>query len=169
MNYFELFEIPISLKPDMNIVKKKFFELSRKFHPDFYTNASEEEQAEALEKSALLNKALKIFSSDEETIKYVLIGKNLMEEEEKYQLDNFFLMNVMELNEALMDAKMEGDEAKLETLKSSITQLQQEIYEPIKNIVEHYKEDITTQEELLQVKEYYYQKKYLARILESLK
>jgi len=169
MNYFELFEIPVSLKPDMNIVKKKFFELSRKFHPDFYTNASEEEQAEALEKSALLNKAFKIFSSEDETIKYLLVEKNLMEDEEKYQLDKFFLMNVMELNEALMDAKMEGDETKLETLQSSITQLQQEIYEPIKNIVEHYKEDNTTQEELLQVKEYYYQKKYLARILESLK
>ena len=34
----------------------------------------------------------------------------------------------------------------------------------LKNIIENYKEGVTTEEELLQVKEYYFKKKYLERL-----
>ena len=168
MDYFELFNIPLSLFVDASSIKKRFYELSRKYHPDFFSNTSEEEQSEALEMSAMLNKALKVFSNPEETIKYVLQLKGLLEEEEKYQLPPDFLMDVMELNEQLMDAKMEGDEAKKTALKEQIANLQTEIYEPVKSIVEHYQEGITSEEELLQVKKYYFQKKYLARMLTTI-
>ncbi|MGB3153926.1 MAG: hypothetical protein WBB06_04965, partial [Chitinophagaceae bacterium] len=53
-------------------------------------------------------------------------------------------------------------------LEIRLAELQEEIYEPVKKIVEHYKEGITTEKELLQVKEYYYQKKYLDRIRHQL-
>ena len=168
MDYFELFNIPVSLFVDASSIKKKFYELSRKYHPDFFSNTSEEEQSEALEMSAMLNKALKVLSNPEETIKYVLQLKGLLEEEEKYQLPPDFLMDVMELNELLMDAKMEGDEAKKTALKEQIANLQTEIYEPVKSIVEHYQEGITSEKELLQVKKYYFQKKYLARMLTTI-
>ena len=168
MDYFELFNIPVSLFVDASSIKKKFYELSRKYHPDFFSNTSEEEQSEALEMSAMLNKALKVLSDPEETIKYVLQLKRLLEEEEKYQLPPDFLMDVMELNEQLMDAKMEGDEAKKTALKEQIANLQTEIYEPVKSIVEHYQEGITSEKELLQVKKYYFQKKYLARMLTTI-
>ena len=168
MDYFELFNIPLSLFVDASSIKKRFYELSRKYHPDFFSNTSEEEQSEALEMSAMLNKALKVFSNPEETIKYVLQLKGLLEEEEKYQLPPDFLMDVMELNEQLMDAKMEGDEAKKTALKEQIANLQTEIYEPVKSIVEHYQEGITSEKELLQVKKYYFQKKYLARMLTTI-
>ena len=168
MDYFELFNIPLSLFVDASSIKKRFYELSRKYHPDFFSNTSEEEQSEALEMSAMLNKALKVFSNPEETIKYVLQLKGLLEEEEKYQLPPDFLMDVMELNEQLMDAKMEGDEAKKTALKEQVANLQTEIYEPVKSIVEHYQEGITSEKELLQVKKYYFQKKYLARMLTTI-
>ncbi|RZL52049.1 MAG: Fe-S protein assembly co-chaperone HscB, partial [Pedobacter sp.] len=44
MNYFELYELPISFNPDQAIVKQQFYALSKKFHPDFYINESEEKQ-----------------------------------------------------------------------------------------------------------------------------
>ncbi len=165
MNYFQLFEIPITLQVDAAALKKKFYELSRKYHPDFYSQATEDEQDEALEKSSILNKAFKTFSNKDETIKYVLKEKGLLQEEEKYQLSPDFLMEMMELNEAVMDAKMEGDTAKEMQVHTSIQKLENELYAPVKTIVEDYKEGITTKEELLQVKEYYYRKKYLQRIL----
>lgn len=165
MNYFELYNIPVSLKVDAAPLKQQFYALSRKYHPDFFTAATEEEQADALEKSSMVNKAFKTFSNPDETIKYVLMQKGLLEEEEKYQLPNGFLMEMMELNENLMDAKLEGDQTALENQQSGIENLQMEIYEPIKQIVEHYQEGVTSKEELLQVKEYYYKKKYLNRIL----
>jgi molecular chaperone HscB len=57
MNYFELYEMPISLLPDQQQVKQKFYELSRKYHPDFYTRENDNEQAEALEISSQVNRA----------------------------------------------------------------------------------------------------------------
>ena len=168
MTYFELFEIPVKLKVDGTTLKKKFFELSRKYHPDHFAGAAEKEQSESLEKSAQLNKALKTLQNPGETIKYVLQLKGLQEEEEKYQLPPDFLMEMMEINEQLADAKMEDDQATIGDLQLAIEDVQSRIYEPVKEIVEGYEEGITTEEELLKVKEYYYKKKYLKRIKHQL-
>ncbi len=169
MNYFELFEIPVSLLPDEKMVKRKFYELSRKYHPDFYTNTSQTEQAQALETSSAINKAYKIFQNRDETIKYVLQQKGFLIEEEKYKLPPHFLMEMLELNEQLTDAKMEEDEAAAKAVHQQIKNKETEIYEPVKNSIEYYKEGATTEEELLQVKDYYYKKKYLTRILAGMR
>ncbi len=168
MNYFELFEIPVQLQVDMAGLSKRFFELSKKHHPDYFINGTEEEQLEVLEKSAFLNKAFKTFQKNDETIKYVLQLNNLLEEEEKYQLPADFLMEVMEINEELMDQKMNESSTEYTSLKNRIIQLQNEIYEPVKEIIENYNELLHTEKELLQVKEYYFKKKYLNRIVQQL-
>ena len=168
MTYFELFELPVRLKVDKAALTKKYFELQKKYHPDFFSNASEEEQADVLEKSSLVNKAYKTFQNADETIKYVLMQKGLLEEEEKYQLPPDFLMEMLELNEGISDAKIEDDAEKISDFKNQIASITNEIYEPVEQIVEGYKEGATTEKELLQVKEYYYKQKYLNRILAGL-
>jgi molecular chaperone HscB len=165
MNFFELFNIPVQLKVNTSLLSKKFIELSRKFHPDYFINESQEAQAEALEKSAMLNKALKTFQQPDETIKYVLKEKGLLQEEEKYELPPDFLMEVMEINEELMDV----DDTEPGTgLIQKIELLENEIYTPVKKTMENYQEGITTEKELMQVKEYYYKKKYIERIKKQL-
>src|SRR5688572_31008122 len=109
MNYFDLFEIPVQLKVDTSGLTKKFFELSRKYHPDHFIRKGEEARAGALDRSALLNKAWKTFQHPDETIKYVLQLKGLLEEEEKYELPPDFLMEVLGINEKLMDAGLENE------------------------------------------------------------
>jgi molecular chaperone HscB len=166
MNYFEIFGLPVQLKVDKADLPKRFFELSRKFHPDFYANSTPSEKGKSLEITANLNKAFKTFQNEDDTIKYTLQLKGLLEEEEKYQLPPDFLMEVLEINEKVMDAE---DDPNLKVhLQSAIDQLQTEIYEPVKEIIEHYQDGITTEKELLQVKEYYYKKKYLTRIRKEL-
>ncbi len=71
---------------------------------------------------------------------------------------------MMELNEALMD----DDILNIEEVETKIFQLQKALYDDIQNIIENYTEDTTTEPQLLQVKDYYYKKKYLRRILERL-
>jgi molecular chaperone HscB len=161
MTYFELFDIPVQLKVNTAALSKQFFALSRQYHPDYFANEPEAVQTEMMEKSALLNKAWKTFQQPPATIKYVLQQKGLLEEEEKYALPPVFLMEVMDINEALMDT--EGADA-INDLEKKIAALEIEIYEPVKEIVEGYQEGITTEKELLQVKAWYYQKKYLDRI-----
>ena len=157
MNYFELFDLPLSLTVDNSKLAKKYFELQKKYHPDFYTQADEAEQEDALEKSSAVNKALKILQNKESTIKYVLQLKGLLEEEEKYQLPPDFLMEVMELNENLSD-----DSA------IAITAFENDIYAGVKQIIEGYDDASVTTANLLKVKEYYFKKKYLQRILDRL-
>ena len=74
-------------------------------------------------------------------------------------------MEVMDLNELLMDA---DDAATRQSIQNSTTVLEKTIYEPVKQIITNYQEGISSEKELLQVKEYYYQKKYLDRILVEL-
>lgn len=157
MNYFELFELPVSLNIDQGKLARKYFELQKKNHPDFFTQATEHEQEEALEISSQLNKALKIFKQREETIKYVLQLKGLLAEEEKYQLPPDFLMEMMELNETLSD-----DSA------AQIAAIEQELYIPVQPIIENYNDAAATEADLLKLKEYYYKKKYLQRILDRI-
>lgn len=164
MNYFELFEIPIQLQVDAKQLSGKFLQLSRRYHPDFYTKDTPDAQEDALQKSALLNKAWNVFQQPDQTIAYVLNLKGLLDEQEKFQLDPDFLMEMMDINEAIA----ENDPARQTSLNERLEELQQEIYAPVKKIVEDYQEGTTTEAELLKVKAYYFQKKYLDRIFSSL-
>ena len=136
---------------------KKYFELQKQFHPDFFTQASEDEQADALEKSSMLNTALKTLKNEDETLKYILLQKNCLQEDEKYQLPPTFLMDVMELNEDLNKETTQ----KIEAFESTL-------YVEVKDIVENYNNETVTPAQLVSLKEYYYKKKYLQRILERI-
>lgn len=165
MSFFDLFEIPVQLKVEKSALPHKYFELSRKYHPDLFVNADPEEQAMALERSALLNKAFRTFQNPDETIKYVLQLKGLLEEEEKYDLPPSFLMEVMDINEALMEAAGPENRA---SLLGSIDELQARIYEPVQAIIAGYRDGISPEKDLLLVKEYYYKKKYIDRIRQQI-
>ena len=155
MNYFELFDIPVSLTVDKSMLANKYFELQKKYHPDFFTQSDNDEQADALEKSSEINKALKVLQKKDSTIQYVLKLKGLLTDDEKYQLPPDFLMEMMDLNE-----NATGDAV------SAVTVLENEIYLPVKSIIENYQDMVTSETDLLKVKEYYYKKKYLQRILD---
>lgn len=157
MNYFELLELPVNINVDKSALSKKYFELQKKYHPDFYAKADEADQQEALEKTSELNKAYKTLKDQDATIQYLLKIKGLLQEEEKYPLPPDFLMEVMELNENLS-----ADSA------ASIETFEANIYNDVKVIIEEYNDTTVTNAELLQLKEYYYKKKYLQRILDRI-
>ncbi len=157
MNYFDLFEMPVSIHIDKTVLTKKYVELQKKYHPDFFTLENEAAQENALEVSSAINKAMKVFKTPDATLKYVLELKGMVEEEEKYPLPPDFLMEVMELNENLSDGSIAAVEA-----------VEKDIYGEVSGIIENYNDGTVTHAELLKLKEYYYKKKYLHRILERL-
>jgi len=157
MNYYDLFEIPISVSIDRALLSKRYFRLQKSFHPDYFTLADEAEQQTVLEKTALLNKAFKIFKDADATIKYLLQMKEMLTEEEKYPLSPDFLMEVMELNERLSAGTAD-----------QISAMENDIYAPVRNIIANYNDAKVTTDELLKLKEYYFKKKYLQRILDRI-
>ena len=56
-DYFEVFGLPRRLRVDLDALQRRFYELSRRHHPDFHQGAAAEDQARALEASALVNRA----------------------------------------------------------------------------------------------------------------
>ena len=164
MNYFELFEMPVSLIVDQNKLSSQYLVLQKKYHPDFLADAGKDVQAEALVKSSMVNNGFKILKDPDDTIKYVLELKGLLKEEEKYELPPAFLMEMMELNEGLMD----GDILNIEEAETKVFQLQKSLYHEVQHIIEGSGDDTITEAQLLQVKDYYFRKNYLKRILERL-
>ncbi|NCT95471.1 MAG: Fe-S protein assembly co-chaperone HscB [Chitinophagaceae bacterium] len=157
MNYFELFNIPVAFRVDNKQLTATYFELQKRYHPDRFAQAGADEQEEALRMSALVNRAYKTLKDPDETIKYLLSLKGLLEEEEKYALPPDFLMEMMELNERM-------EEADPGQVQAEIQQLKQDLYATVAAIVANYQEGTGTEKELLQVKDYYFRKKYLDRL-----
>lgn len=169
MNYFELYEMPVLFQVDQGLLKKKYYALSRQYHPDFFTNSPDEEQAGILEKASLVNKGYKILQNPDETIKYVLQLKGLLQEEEKFELDPQFLMEVMDINEELMELEMDENQEQLMNVEQKANRLMGKIYEDVAPVMDSYQDGVTTEEELLRVKDFYFQQKYLQRILDKIR
>jgi len=160
MNYFELFSLPERPIIDRSVLSKKFFELQRKFHPDYHTDDTENEQLDILELSSAVNKAYAIFKDDQKTIAYYLQTKGFLEEEEKYNLPADFLMEMMEVNELLDD----GEIAKVKALIADTeARMDLQFHQIVANL-----SDNIAQAEVLKIKDYYFRKKYLRRILDRL-
>ncbi len=160
MNYFELFEIPPGPTVDISIVSRKYLQLQKKFHPDFFTGAGELEQEDALQLSADINKAYKIFQQPVKTVEYFLQISGLLEADEKFVLPKDFLMEMMDINESLLE---DPEQTTIDVLKA-----EEKLNTEIKNITDNYWTGNTNGESLQHLKLNYFKKKYLQRILERL-
>lgn len=164
MNYFELFGLPIAFKADPNQLRTAFMNIQRASHPDKFVQGTEMEQELALEQSAMANKGFSLLSNTEKMLPYVLEITGHIQPDEKYNLAPDFLMEMMELNEAWMDAE---DESSKQNILAQINTLKNDIFSPIKAYLEAASIIDIPQEAMLQIKDYYYKKKYLDRILED--
>ncbi len=168
MNYFEFFDIAVGFKVDQAALKRTFYANSKKYHPDFYTLETEEKQQEILELSTLNNEAYKTLSDFDKRMKYILDLKGILDEEGQNKIPQDFLMEMMDINEALMELKFDFDPNKHQAITTQLQDLESAQYEQIKEVIENYSAETTSEKELLRVKDYYLKKRYLLRIQENL-
>ncbi len=170
MNYFELYEIPISFKPNQELIKQKFYALSKRYHPDFYVNESQDQQDEVLELSTLNNKAFQVLKDNQKRLHYVLELKGHLVEGENYSLPQSFLMEMMEVNEAIMELEFNPDDAKFEELTNQISDIENSLSNDLEVLTSSFDtSDAVDQENSLKaIKDIFYRTKYLWRIKESL-
>lgn len=171
MNYFELYGLPVNFHPDQNVVKQQFYALSKKYHPDFYINESPEKQEQALEMSTLNNKAFQILKDSGKVLQYVLELKGTITAGENYALPQSFLMEMMEVNEAIMDLQFDSDTDKLAQVKQEIAAIEQSLQAELIQNTQNFELHNTTQqsESLAKIKDVYYRNKYIQRLKESLR
>ncbi len=72
IDYFTCLGLPRRLTLDISKLEAKFYELSRAFHPDFYQNKSETEQAISLGNAATLNSAYRTLRDPVQRAEYLL-------------------------------------------------------------------------------------------------
>ncbi len=166
MNYFQFYNIPISFKIDEAGLKKTFLQNSKKYHPDFFTLENQADQDEALRLSTLNNDAYKVLRNFGSRIRYILELKGVLAEEGQNKLPQEFLMDMMDINEAIMDLQMDYD-----------TDLKNEVIAKIDSfehdLIVSIEDDISTFEnqedfDYSRIKNFYLKKKYLKRIKDNL-
>jgi molecular chaperone HscB len=121
MDHFEVFGLPRQLGIDTAELQRKFYELSRRGHPDFHQRESPERQAEILEASARLNAAYRALRDPLARIEYLVRLEEGRDTREgatvKPKAPPELLAEMFEIQEALQEAKSGGlDAAAKETL-----------------------------------------------------
>lgn len=167
INYFEFYDIPESFEPDAALLKKKFYTLSKQYHPDFYANEDEAKQQEILEISTINNKAYQTLTDPAKRLEYILKQHNLVNEGAKPQLQGDFLMEMMDLNERLMEA---DDAEQLASIRAQALAVEDDLSNQLKRLTIDYEtlNDTAKEDRLNHIADIYYRQKYLLRIKESL-
>lgn len=134
-DYFTCLGFPRRLTVDLNQLEAKFYELSRAFHPDFYQNKSETEQAISLGNAATLNSAYRTLRDPIQRTEYLLDLEAGAVKEIRTSPPADLFEEILELQDTL-DAYRETDpnsdaarnlRAQLQTAKAALEQRQQEM------------------------------------------
>ena len=168
MKYFELYDLPVSFLLDEKALKRKFYKLSKQFHPDFFTLETVEKQAEILELSTINNEAYKTLSDFDKRMEYILKEKGIYEAEGQNKMPQDFLMEMMDINEALMELEFDFDTETFEKTKVEVDNLEKDLSDAIQPVLENYQEASENTIDLEKVKEFYFKRKYLLRIQNNL-
>jgi molecular chaperone HscB len=112
VDHFEVFGLPRRLGIDTAELQRKFYELSRRGHPDFHQGETPERQAEILDASARLNAAYRALRDPLARIEYLVRleeGRNTREGATvKPKAPPELLEEMFEIQEALQEAKSAG-------------------------------------------------------------
>jgi molecular chaperone HscB len=119
-DYFSFLGVPRRLGLDPQDLERRFRDLSRKFHPDYFYNASPAERLASLERSSYLNDAYRTLRDRATRIEHLLAIEGLppaKSDDSGAKVPPALLQEVFELNEELDELRdlrqAGGDEATL--------------------------------------------------------
>ena len=116
---FSLLGFTPSYEIDLSALEKAFFERSKELHPDRYANAPAAERVAALSKARALNDAYQVLKKPVPRAEYLLqrAGVTIGDNE---RLDPAFLMEILDLREALAEARQAGKTADVERMQGEM-------------------------------------------------
>jgi len=164
VNYYDLFEIPVSFEVDQEQLTRRYYALSKKYHPDKYTLKSSDKQFLALQMSTEINKGFKILVDRQKRIKYLLefLGVKFIEGQEKVSQD--FLLEMMDINEELMDYQFDKDPEKKNSILKSIERIRTSLSDRISPVMAGIDYNNPDMNALSDIKDYYLKSQYLGRL-----
>jgi molecular chaperone HscB len=112
-DYFKVFELPRKLGIELEELQRRFYELSRRVHPDFFQTGTPAEQAWSLERSAVINRAYRTLRDLVSRVEYLIQLEEGRDTKEgatgiKPKAPTDLLEEMLEIQEALQEAKAGG-------------------------------------------------------------
>ena len=109
-NYFELFGLPAAFDVDSAMLAERFRELQAKFHPDRFATADERARRLSVQGASLVNEAYSTLKDPMSRARYLLVLQGVaFNDETETSSDPAFLMDQMELREALSEVREQND------------------------------------------------------------
>ena len=140
-NFFQFFGLEQKLRVDLEALQKRFYELSRQWHPDRFGRKSPAEQAEALEATAILNDGYRTLKDPVKRAEYLLKEEGFpIGEQRSKDVPPELLEEVFELNMALEELKSGDSDARsqLETARGNFAKLQSDVDHGLENLFAKY-------------------------------
>ena len=140
-DYFELLGIPRSLNISLDLLQKRYYELSRQLHPDRFMRSPESERQKALDMSSALNDAYRTLKDPVKRAHYVL-GLEGFEigEQRSNDVPPELLEEVFELNMAIEEMRGGDDSARpqLEAASTNFTTMLSDVDRQLDNLFQQY-------------------------------
>jgi molecular chaperone HscB len=129
-DYYEVFGLPRAYHLSAAELETRYLALQMQTHPDRFAKALPRERLEAIVRNTELNDAYKVLKNDIRRAEYLLKLEGIDIGSEKPQattgatkqlvVDAKLLMEVMELREALADARSDGKDAEVAALGQDV-------------------------------------------------
>jgi len=108
--HFELFGLPQSFDVDLELLDRNYRELQRSAHPDRFVNASDQERRISMQQATQINEGYQVLKDPLKRGRYLLeLDGREHDDERNTTSDTEFLMEQMELREALADVRSSED------------------------------------------------------------
>jgi len=125
-NFFRFFGLDPKLVVDLPDLQKRFYDLSRQWHPDKFSRKSAAEQAESLEATSILNDGYRTLRDPVKRAEYMLTEEGFpIAEQRSKDVPPELLEEVFELN--MMLEEVEDSRPQLEAARTKFIGLRAEI------------------------------------------
>ena len=108
--HFDRFGLPQVFDVDLELLDRNYRELQRSVHPDRFVNASDQQRRISMQQATLINEGYQVLKDPLQRGRYLLqLDGREFDDERNTTSDTAFLMEQIELREALADVRGSED------------------------------------------------------------
>jgi molecular chaperone HscB len=171
-NFFQFFGLDQKLCVDAETLQKRFYELSRQWHPDRFSRKSASEQAEALDATSILNDGYRTLRDPVKRAEYLLKEEGFpIGEQRSKDVPPELLEEVFELNMMLEELKSGDSEARgpLEAARGHFSKMQTDVDRQLESLFVKYDaaepQSDTAQQALQEIRGLLNRRRYIDNLL----
>ncbi len=134
VSYFSFLGFKKQLNLDLDELENRFYELSREYHPDFYSTGSEIEKEISNERASFLNKAYQVLKDPIQRAKYLLRLEWGEISDDKKKIPPEILMEVMDLQEKSHEYEEETDPETKSALSEELKEIRTDLEKKMEDL-----------------------------------